>query len=621
MRNILTLCAALLSLVAMSCICQRAHAAEADSIPGIPDHVVFSYASTPRTIGGTSADTYKGGAMLLTENLVSRFDNCRITEIEIANGEFPDIDEAPITIFFTNDLNEEPFFSFRDSMDVDRPEEYKVYHLPEPVEITAGRPFFAGFTAHAPEAAIAAAGHLNCPVWTDGIYHTDLPGGYIGESLSTGVPQDMEWKNDGYGCGQVCIRLRIEGDHLPHDIAELRNVYVETYLKPDSTYWVSIKTLNEGVNEMTDIDLAYIAFGDTVIEHIEMPYPVKYNQEYFSSFPITVHEEGVNVPITFEIVKVNGHTTSASSLTEKTLTIHTIKPERGFSQNMIVEEAGGAGCGWCVRGLVGLDRTFKSHNDGSFIPIMAHSPKESEERAAIGYEPFWSQYMTHTPTCLINRDIQRYGIDNPDYGTLGRRYDSITSTPAIAEIEISGYAMEDDMLSVESNVRFAMPEDEGSYSVAYVVTEDNVGPYVQNNEYSGYDGDMDGWENLPEKVVTYYDFLARGVSDFFGTPIDLPDTITPGESYSHTDRVSLVKVHDLDRLAVVAMVICDKTGRIENACRLELHGLNSLGGIAADAASGPEEYYDFSGRRLSGRPASGLCIRRQGGHAEKLLIR
>lgn len=60
-------------------------------------------------------------------------------------------------------------------------------------------------------------------------------------------------------------------------------------------------------------------------------------------------------------------------------------------------------------------------------------------------------------------------------------------------------------------------------------------------------------------------------------------------------------------------------GFIENGCRIRLEGLNSIKGIANDTNDAPLEYFDLSGRRLTGKPSSGFYIRRQGGHVEKIL--
>lgn len=617
MKHINFLTAIILFVAVFTCTPILSFAAESGSNQ---DFMEFSYAGDARWGGYFSADSYKGGAMLLTSDLVSRFDGCRITEVAIANGEFHNQDEAPLKIFFTSDLAETPYYSFWDYMDVDNPLEDKWYTLPEPVEITAGTPFYVGFVAWT--AGGNASNEYSCAVFTDGVFHTDLPGGFISVSQTTGNPEEMSWEDEGYKGGMVCIRLRIEGDALPQNVIELEDVHFTDYLEPNSCERAEIVVSNKGFNAITDLDISCSVAGLTESHHFDFSSPIEYCEGLYLNIDVTVPEEGVNIPVLFAIEKVNGETPSSTAVTERIVNVHSLLPGNGFPRRMVVEELGGTGCPWCVRGIVGLDRTFNLHDDGTFIPISVYCLGSEEDPYPFGYDMLRQKYLTHVPSCLINRNLSRYGIEDPSFSVLDRLYDEVTATPAIAAIEVGGYSLEDGWLSVESEVTFAFPEEDAGYSVAYVVTEDSVGPYVQANSYSGKDVDMGGWEDLGEYVPTYYDFLARGISDFYGTPLSVPTVIEPGVEYTHSDKVSMVKVRDLDNLAVIAMLINDKNGCIENACRVSIEDLEESDGVSdVGCDTLPVEYYDLSGRKVNGNPAGGIYIRRQGSTATKIAIR
>lgn len=150
--------------------------ANADS--GDRNIVEFTYAGDPGGASGYSAPHYKGGSMMLTEDLTRRFNRCQIIEVEIANGTFNcDSKQAPIDIFFTSDLNSTPFYIMSGEMDIDKPKEYKSYPLNEPVTISEGIPMYVGFVVK-DNGACEPHGDVNYPVWTDGNLHTDKPGGY-----------------------------------------------------------------------------------------------------------------------------------------------------------------------------------------------------------------------------------------------------------------------------------------------------------------------------------------------------------------------------------------------------------------------------------------------------------
>lgn len=579
-------------------------------------YIEFSYAGNPYGAGGYSESSYKGGAMLLTEEVVARFDGCRITEVMIANGEFHDQAKAPVEVFFTKDLTMPSFYRFNGQMDIDRPKEYKTYPLSQAVEIHIGEPFFVGFVTWA--SGVSAPNYeVSYPVWTDGVLHTDLPGGYIGFSETTGSPEKMEWNDEGYSGGQVCMRLKIEGDNLPKNVAELSEIRMNDYVNPLSVADAFLTVCNKGVNPITDLDLSYTVFDKTESIHFDFPQGVGYDQSVDMGIGVAVPQEGVNIPVSFYIEKVNGSAPSSNATTTSSVTVHSILPENGFEHKMVVEEAGGSGCGWCPRGIVGLDQMFKNHGHEAFIPISAHHIGYGEETAPFGYDALWERYITHNPSCLVNRNIRRYGITDPNTDNLEWIYNEVSESRAIADIHITGCHEENGWLSVDSEVSFAFSEEEGAYSVAYVVTEDGVGPYMQSNSYSGAEYEMGGWESLPSVVPTYYDFLARGISSFDGTPLNPLLGIDAGRVYTHSDKVYLVKVRDMSRIAVIAMLINDKNGMIENADRIPIADLNTVESVSS--GNSHAEYYDLSGRRISGRPTSGIYIERQGGNARKVI--
>lgn len=444
--------------------------------------------------------------------------------------------------------------------------------------------------------------------------------GDIGFSETTGVPEDMTWTNEGYSGGQVCIKLKIAGENMPVNIAEMNATITEDYVAPTKDVNVRLQIYNRGVNDLTDVDVSYAIDDNRVTTHIDAPNPIKFNDCWDAEMAMTVSKEGVNIPVSFSIDKVNGQEINPLDKKEQICFVHSFSAEKGFPHNIVVEEAGGSGCGWCVRGIVGLEKTYEAHPDGSFIPISAHSIGYGVETNPVGYDEFWNRYITHNPSCLINRDVDRYGIADPNHGYLEYCYQKVTSNPAMASVEVSGYEFNGNSLTVESDVVFALDESDAEYAVAYVVTEDNVGPYMQANSYSGLNEDMDGWEDLPGYVETYYDFLARGISDFYGSNEGFPTRIESGVKYHHVGSVPLDRVVDRGQLHVVAMLINCKTECIENGTRLKLTDVDSVEILDLDDTH-EVEFFDLWGHRIQKPEASGIYIMRQGGKSRKIYVR
>lgn len=590
----------------------------------LPKTVEFSYASaSPGGCMGSSADRMAGGAMKITSDISQRFAGRRITEVSIANGDFKNQAEAPIEIFFTRSLKEKEFYAQKGAMDINNPKIYKSYSLETPYTITAGEEFFIGFTVWT--AGYSQSQEVSYPVYTDYVLHQSYPGGFQCNSYRSGKDEkfyNVEWEDEGYSNGMVCIKLTIEGDNLPTNLVEISNFSMPDYIVPNTNTRLGFRFINRGVNPVENIDFTYEVDGENVSQQKTFS-PVAYNESDYCDFYFKSTKEGVGKVFNLTIDRVNGQPAGTTAVHEATATFNSLSYENGYRYNMVVEEATGTGCGWCVRGIVGMDRTMEAHSDGTFIPIACHSPGYNVELAPVGYDLLWERHITHNPTCLINRNLQRFGISDPNERGLKNTYEIYQSIPAITEVGDITCDKDGDRLKVSSTVKFAFSESNADYKVAYVITEDNVGPYWQYNAYSGGSTVMGGWELLPSPVSTIYKFVARAISNFDGTD-GIPSEIEKEKYYSHTDYVSLEKVTDINNTYIIAMVINGKTGRIENALRkkVEPSQFTSIEDIAEGVGENGAkvEYFDLTGRKVS-NPRHGVYIRRQGNDVKKIQIK
>lgn len=588
----------------------------------LPTKMEFSYAESPYGATGSSADQTAGGAMKITSDISTRFAGCRITEISIANGTFCNQSEAPIDIFFTHNLNNEGFYRQKGYMDINNPKEYKTYPLETAYTLTAGEEFFIGFTVWT--AGLSPDDKFSYPVYNDYVLHTSYPGGYFGNSYASKAKEfyELSWEDNGYSSGMVCIKLTIEGDNLPTNLVEMKDFSMPDYLVPDTKTNLSFAFINHGANAVESIDFTYEVDGEKVSLQRNFS-PLGYKERGYCNFDFEPKSEGAGKVFNLTIDRVNGKPAGTTAVHEATATFNSLSYENGYRYNMVVEEATGTGCGWCVRGIVGMDRTMEAHPDGTFIPIAAHYPTYNSELAPIGYDLLWERHITHNPTCLINRNLQRFGISDPSEYILKNRYEIYQSIPAITEVGDITCDKDGGRLKVSSTVKFAFSESNSDYKVAYVITEDNVGPYWQYNSYSGGSTVMGGWELLPSPVSTIYKFVARAISNFDGTD-GIPSEIEKGKYYSHTDYVSLEKVTDINNTYIIAMVINGKTGRIENALRKKVDPSQFTSiedvteGVGVNGAK--VEYFDLIGRKVS-NPQHGVFIRRQGNEVKKIQIK
>lgn len=593
-------------VMAMASVCATAsESADADSI-------VFTYCNESASLdgGGSSADRLIGAAMLFTDELAMRFGSCKIVAVDIANGRFDTQKEAPLTIFFTRELNEEPFRTEPGEMDTDNPYVFKRYELTQPVDISSDS-FYIGYTIHE-EASDFEASIFNASLMKDGISHNDYPGGFYGYSPS-GNPEDMIWADEGRTFGQFAIRLVIVGENMPQYTAEITDINFPYYVEPGVSGSGYVTLHNTGTTPIDSVEIEYGFAGNMHKETIDLE-PVGFNKYQDIHFQAMSEEQDVCCNLVVNILKINDMPVSGLSAATD---VRCFDANLGYTRNMLVEEGTGQGCGWCVRGIVGMNRMLETHSDGSFIPVAVFYDYGTQITGN-SYDDLWEEYLTHLPSCLVNRDLRGYGISDP--GSLEYAWETETSIPATVDISDVRMEIDGNRCIASAEAVYAFDEHDTDYRMAFIITEDNVGPYWQYNEYSGWDLDMDGWESLPEYVSdAYYNHVARDISNFRGEPFT-PGDVTANTVYTHTATLDLSLVANPENCHVIAVIINGKNNHVENAKSVSLAEVCGVETPMIDNASQPVEYYNLNGTRVNNPGSTGIYIRRQGHMTTKVVL-
>lgn len=128
-------------------------------------------------------------------------------------------------------------------------------------------------------------------------------------------------------------------------------------------------------------------------------------------------------------------------------------------------------------------------------------------------------------------------------------------------------------MNVSTETEFGF-SDTGSdcYRMAYVVLEDNVGPYFQTNYYSNPnssdnpDDYMNWWVHQGAVVLTTFNDVARGIYDYDGIKGLFPENITEGEIYKSDYTLTLpYGIEDASNLKIATLLIDARSGEILNA--------------------------------------------------------
>lgn len=277
-----------------------------------------------------------------------------------------------------------------------------------------------------------------------------------------------------------------------------------------------------------------------------------------------------------------------------TLTVHTGKDTSTATgvttclfRRIVAEEVTGTWCGYCVRGIVAMNRMKQLYPE-TFLGIAVHAGIETWEDPMdfSDYTEylFESMNMSGYPHATVNRRKMQTG----DPANIPNYYEQIMERELTAGLRLHVDAVDKDTYKtdIHTDVYFLNDMDESQHTLAYVLIENNIhkdaeidkdgqpivmNGYEQSNNFSGADVDMDGFESLPPVVpgtmMTFHD-VARAFwgDNFEGIEGSLPSVVKADTPYTHKYTVTLPdNVLNYDNTELAALLINKKTGEIINA--------------------------------------------------------
>lgn len=579
--------------------------------------------NTYAPITGFKSGTTVGAAIQLPESAIRYFSGCRITAIAVANGTPAAASTAeshPIDLFVRAALNEEPLQALTGEMDLTKPYEYTEYPLNEAIDITADmQPLFFGYSV----ACDPAVGNF---IITDGNADPAVgPGDYIGILEKEG---SWIWEQLRDFYGMPCIRLKIEGTALPANDVSIMESHLPTFATPGGEGLLGLYVSNDAGNVVESIRLTYtVNGGEEQTLGVTLPKPLLYNEH--SANPLLVKlpvpdVEGNDLPVSINIVGVNAEATNNAPAASRERSTTYLSLSSGYQQNMVAEIATATWCGWCPRGIVGVTAMADAHKDDSrFIPIAAHY---NDVLTVQSYDQFFGENYTNsaTPSSMINRNKETFGTQDPSRSFLEAAFAEVTANPSLCSVDITGAVFDEKAktITIDASAEFAIDVN-GDYGLAYVITEDGVGPYDQSNNFSpskGYGFKLDWWDEQTDPVSVTYNAIARNIYSFRGIKGSLPAEIKAGTPYAYSRAVQTNLVNDINKCNLIVMVVNRNSLRIENAVSVPYSKFSSINSAETAPADHTPEYFDLQGRRISSPAKGRLYIERRGSAVHKIIL-
>lgn len=309
----------------------------------------------------------------------------------------------------------------------------------------------------------------------------------------------------------------------------------------------------------------------TTVEH-NMPVPYLGS----GSFPmnITTDEAAERREVRVKLISINGETPTETI--EAKGSIIAIDPNQSVERNVVMEEFTGTWCGWCPRGMVGMELLAEEYGD-KFIPIGVHyndNMQDASFNGVLGYA------TGGFPSSILNR----IKVADPYLGTSGKtlgidaNLQEIYAIPTEATIAIDHAQVAEDRKSivVTSSANFTVSCEECPYMMSYVLTEDGI-EGVQTNYYAVYASQYANEPNLgfltKEKQYwkTTFNHVGRYVHGELGIEGSLSGVIVPGEAKKHTTEIPVPSnISNLSNVHLVALLLDKTSGEIVNATSVKL---------------------------------------------------
>lgn len=365
-----------------------------------------------------------------------------------------------------------------------------------------------------------------------------------------------KWTTTG---GSVCIQAIVEGENMPQNEMLIGSMSNKTAAYDETSVTFQTTVRNVGANDIDSYTAicSYDGNEETITINKHLPT----NASDTISFEVPSTTPGTyNVSISID--QVNGQPDSYPS--NNTTTAELTVRDKAFMRRVVCEEYTGTWCGWCPRGIVGLEMMKEKYPD-QFIAISIHGGDELEidSTQEYSYKPFIDS-CSGAPFCYVNRKNS-----GDPYYDIQNLFNMETATENHVAYNLTAEWNSDSTAINLCSVYYTDIDIESpKYNIAYTITEDSVTGYSQTNYYAdGAKGEMNGWEEKPSTTddVCFND-LARAIySSYSGTPCP-EDRIDAGKKYEVTGSIPVPPtVRNKRNLHVIGQIIDRNSGYIQNA--------------------------------------------------------
>ncbi len=403
--------------------------------------------------------------------------------------------------------------------------------------------------------------------------------------------------------GAFCIEAILTSTGLPAN--EMGIISLSDGVLPFGSDFTALtaRVENLGLDPVTSFTYSISVDGVNVSETTE---PLNLNVNEKKDIEVRVPSAGIGRhEVVMTILKVNGEPDSFDG--NNTATAIVTERDPAFRRRVVVEEGTGTWCGWCPRGIVGLEMMAEKYPE-QFIGIAVHSGQDPMRVS--DFEPLLNKIISY-PGCIVDRHTS-----GDPYEDIERLVNAELNEECHVAYDMTA-ALKDSQVVTKSRIMTDRDMKASSLYFAFTVIEDDVlivgdPAYIQSNSYSGSEISMGGWQDLPNLVANYkFQDVARGIySSYAGEPLLSQDLVENEEQYVEYTFDLPTNVLDVNNVYIVGQVIDGSNGFILNAAKYKLTGESGVETIDSDNTKVIHtEWYDINGKYISPESYRGIAVR------------
>ena len=309
---------------------------------------------------------------------------------------------------------------------------------------------------------------------------------------NSAVPQWTDLVDNNFG--RLFLQVLLEGTFADNNATA--EDFGPVYGAVGESATVAIDVTNYSETPLSSIDYTITSDGETSAEqHADIATPITFNKTGKVNIIVAGDAAVGEKAKTLNITKVNGNANAAAGKATN-FTVYTL-PEL-VERKVVVEEFTGTGCGWCPRGLIGMDNLRNTFGD-RFVGIGIHQ-YNSSDAMYITPSSYANISFSGAPSCRINRGDE---ID-PYYGSVSDIRDDFAAAmavPALAKINVSG-TIDEELKKVNAKAHVEALLDNSEYTLEFVVIGDGLkgtgSAWNQANYYTQYSASQ-----LPEDLAIF----------------------------------------------------------------------------------------------------------------------